>query len=376
MMRNTIMEQNDLLLALQLEFAELEAEDFEQSAEISHRIIDESLRWQTYQNALGLIGFEKWLKQRKPELQINKNQCSIFQSQTITKINAVCNLKVNDFIVCLINKNDFTDEFVEVTKAALDFPEFVAHFYVLIEVLEEQEQVIINGFLRYDELNKYRGSVNLQKSKIGDYQLPISLFKSKPSQLLLYLNFLAPSAIPIPSLVPAIPVISTKEIIGQASQSIVNLSRWLHGAFDTGWQATEAILPPSNRTEFAFRFREGHSQETDKTESSLAIVKRGKLLNLGIEKADESVVLIVGFKAVEEPDKFQVSVEICSTKNQTYLPQDLQLMVLDETGNPVMQAQARNTNKNICLDFKGNTKEQFSIKVILGDTSITENFVI
>lgn len=375
-MRNTVMQQNDLLLALQLEIGELKPEDFEQSAEISHRIIDENLRWQTYQNALGLIGFEKWLKQRKPELQINKNQCSIFQSQSVTKINAVCNLKVNDFIVCLINTNDFTDEFVEVTKAALDFPEFVAHFYVLIEVLEEQQQVIINGFLRYDQLNQYRGSVNLQKSESGDYQLPLSLFNSKPNQLLLYLNFLAPSAIPIPSSFPAIPVMSTKEIIGQASQSIVNLSRWLHGAFDTGWQATEAILAPSNQTEFAFRFREGRSQETDATESSLAIAKRGKLLNLGIEKADESVVLIVGFKAVEEPNKFQVFVEICSTENQTYLPQDLQLMVLDETGTAVMQAQARNTNKNICLDFKGNTKEQFSIKVILGDISITENFVI
>ncbi len=376
MMRNTVMEQKDLFLALQLEVAELEPEDFEQSAEISHKILDESLRWETYQNALGLIGFEKWLQQRKPELEINKSQCSILQSQSVTKINAVCNLKINDLIVCLINTNDFSDEFVEVTKAALDFPEFMAHFYVLIEVLEEQQQVIINGFVRYDELNKYRGSVNLQKSKIGDYQLPLSLFKSKPSQLLLYLNFLAPSAIPIPSLVPVIPVVPVKEIIDQTSQSIVNLNRWLHGAFDTGWQATEAILEPSNRTEFAFRFREGHSEETDTTENSLAILKRGKLLNLGIEKADASVVLIVGFKAVEESNKFQVLVEICSTENQTYLPQDLQLMVLDETGEVVMQAQARNTNKNICLDFKGNTKEQFSIKVILGDTSITENFVI
>ncbi|MEO0934826.1 MAG: DUF1822 family protein [Cyanobacteria bacterium J06641_2] len=367
MMRNTLMEQDDLLLALQLEVVELEPVDFEYSAEISHKVIDEGLRWQTYQNALGLIGFEKWLKQRKPELQVNKSQCSILQSQSVTKINAVCNLKVNDLIVCLINTDDLTEEFVEVTKAALDFPEFMAHFYVLIEVLEEQKQVTINGFLRYDQLNKYRESVNLQKSQSEDYQLPLSLFKSEPSQLLLYLNFLAPSAIPVPPPVPVIPAIPVKEIIGQASQSIVNLSRWLHGAFDTGWE---------NQTAFAFRFRDARSQETDITESSLAIVKRGKLLNLGIEKADESVVLIVGFKAAEEPNKFQVLVEICPTGGQTYLPQDLQLMVLDETGKAVMQAQARNTNKNICLDFKGNTEERFSIKVILGDTSITENFVI
>ena len=374
-MRNTFIEQDDLLLALQFEVVELETEDFQQSAEISHKVIDEDLRWQTYQNALALIGFEKWLKQRKPELQINKNKSSTFQSQFVTKINAVCNLKVNDLIVCLINRNNLIGELLAVTTAALDLPEFAAHLYVLIEVLEEQGQVMINGFLRYDQLNKYRESVNLQKSQSEDYQLPLSLFKSEPNQLLLCLNFLTPNAIPLPVPVTlGMPYVT--EVLGQASQSIVNLSRWLHGAFDTGWQAIEAILAPSNRTALTFRFRDAHSQETDTTESSLPIVRRGKLLNLGIEKADESVVLIVGFKAAEESNKFQVLVDIYPSGGQAYLPQDLQLMVLDETGKAVMQAQARNTNKNICLDFKGNLEERFSIKVIVGDTSITENFVI
>ncbi|AFY57413.1 Protein of unknown function (DUF1822) [Rivularia sp. PCC 7116] len=372
-MTNTFIE-NDILLALPLEAIEIEPEDFQEASVNSNKITDEALRWQTYQNALALIGFERWLKQRKPELQVDKSQCSIFQPQSTTTINATYNLKVNDLIVCLINRNDLTEEFIPVTKNTVYSAELAAHFYVLTEVLEEQEQVIINGFVRYDQLNNYLKSGNLQTSQNEYYQLPLSLFESQLNQLLLYLGFLTPNAIPLPVAASSdIPYL--EEALGKAGQSIVNLSHWLHGAFDTGWQAAETVLAPSFRTTLAFRFRDARSQKTDATKSSLSGVKRGKLLNLGIEQAGKSLVLIVGFEAVEQ-NKFQVLVDIYPTTEQTYLPQNLQLMVLDETGKAVMQVQTRNTNKNIYLDFKGNPGERFSIKVILGDTSITEAFVI
>mgnify|MGYP001796178649 CR=1 FL=1 len=371
-MTNTFIE-NDILLALPLEAIEIEPKDFQEASAISHKITDEALRWQTYQNALALISLERWLKQRKPELQINKSQCSIFQPQSTT-INAIYNLKVNDLIICLINSNDLIEEFVTVTKNTVDSGELAAHFYVLTEVLEEQEEVIINGFVRYDQLNNYLKSGSLQTSHDDYYQLPLSLFESQLNQLLLYFGFLTPNAIPLPVAVSSdIPYL--EEALGKAGQSIVNLSHWLHGAFDTGWQATEQVLAPSFRTTLAFRFRDARNQKTDAAKSSLSGVKRGKLLNLGIEQAGKSLVLIVGFEAVENK-KFQVLVDIYPTTEQTYLPQNLQLMVLDETGKAVMQVQTRNTNKNIYLDFKGNPGERFSIKVILGDTSITEAFVI
>ena len=367
-MKNTFIESDNLLLNLPLEVVQLESEDFVRAAEISHefideRFIDETLRWQNYQNALALIGFEKWLKQRKPELQVNRNECSIIKEQYASKFNAVCNIKVGDLNVCLLNTDNLTEGFIAVTKTVIDVPEFAANFYVLVEVLEEQGQVMVKGFLPYDQLNDYCKSVNLEALQNEYYQLPVSLFKLAPNQLLLYLSFVAPSAIPLP--VTATPGrLDVKQVLDRANQSIVNLSNWLHGAFDTGWEATEEMLAPSFQTQPAFRFRD-----------ALSLVERGKLLNLGIEQAGESIVLIVGFQAVEPP-KYQISVKIYPTENHIYLPENLQLMVLDETGKAVMQALARNTNKNICLDFKGNPEEQFSIKVILDDISITETFVI
>jgi hypothetical protein len=46
------------------------------------------------------------------------------------------------------------------------------------------------------------------------------------------------------------------------------------------------------------------------------------------------------------------------TGEQTYLPQDLQLMVLDEAGVAVMQAQARST-KNIEIKIQRLSRRTF-----------------
>jgi hypothetical protein len=63
-------------------------------------------------------------------------------------------------------------------------------------------------------------------------------------------------------------------------------------------------------------------------------------------------------------------------QGQTYLPSNLQLMVLDEDGETVIDAYARSDNKTIQLEFGGEPGDCFSVKVALGDVSVTENFVI
>jgi hypothetical protein len=362
-MKNTLIDNDNIFLASPLEVIEIEPEDFQQATEISRQITDEALRWQTYQNGLGLIGFENWLKQRKPELHIDKSQCSILQRQLVT-IDAVCHLQVNHLMIDLININDLNDELVTVKKNVVDSPDFASHFYVLTEVLEEQAQVTISGFVRYDKLNNYRSSENLSTPQDEYYQVPLSLFNAELNQLLVYLSFLAPTAIPLP----------VKEASDKVSQSIINLTHWLNGTFDVGWQTLENLLNPSQAA-LAFRFRDGNRQKNNTSDNSSFALKRGKLLNLRVEEADESVVLLIGLM-LAEAQKIKVSVEVYPTKSQTYLPPDLQLIVLDETGYSIMQAQTRNTNKDIYLDFTANPREQFSIKIVLNTISMTEHFVV
>jgi len=164
-------------------------------------------------------------------------------------------------------------------------------------------------------------------------------------------------------------------------QELVPLSRWLQNAFAPGWEAIETLLFPPQE-ELAFDFRSGsqaihfrnHTYPTTNVSQNSAIVgvKRGKLLHL--ERFGEQVALLVGLVPQAAPT-MDISVEVYPTGGQTYLPRELQLMVLDQKGEAVMQAQARST-KSIQLEFSGEPGEHFSVKVALGDVSITEPFLI
>ena len=50
-------------------------------------------------------------------------------------------------------------------------------------------------------------------------------------------------------------------------------------------------------------------------------------------------------------------------------------MVLDENGDVVLQAIAKST-ETIQLKFKGELGERFSVKVALGEVSVTEAFLV
>ncbi|MCA1992425.1 MAG: DUF1822 family protein [Coleofasciculus sp. S288] len=198
------------LRLLQPEMSWLEPEYFDQAAEISDRVRGETQQWQTYLNVLGWLSFEQWFNERT-DTAINQDHCSISQPKYANVVEAVCNLQVGEFKLCLIATESLIDETVSVPRSAIDLPEFAAHFYVLIEVQDEQEQVIIRGVLRYDELINYRESVNLQMEPDWSYQLPLSLFDAEPNHLLLYSRFLEASAIPLPVANPQSATLSRDE---------------------------------------------------------------------------------------------------------------------------------------------------------------------
>lgn len=139
----------------------------------------------------------------------------------------------------------------------------------------------------------------------------------------------------------------------------INLSEWLQDIFEVGWQRLEnLLLPRQPELALSFRGKDG--------------VRRGKLLEL--ERAGEQVALCVGIKP-EDEGEMNILVEVYATGDRSHLPPELQVMVLDESGISVMEAQAR-TTRNIQFEFSGELGERFSIKLALGDVSITEGFVI
>jgi hypothetical protein len=186
------------LETLQTAILPLEPEHFDQAVQMSRLAIAEAQQWRTYVHGLALCSFVQWLQERNSDLPIQQDLCSVLQPQYANVLEAVCNLKVGAFTLCLLVTESVAQEVVSVPRAVVDLPEFAAHIYVLLEVQEEQEQTILRGCLRYDQLFQQRQTASLQPDHHWHYQLPLAWFDPDSTHLLFYLRFLEPITLSLP----------------------------------------------------------------------------------------------------------------------------------------------------------------------------------
>lgn len=145
----------------------------------------------------------------------------------------------------------------------------------------------------------------------------------------------------------------------ERQQAEVNLSQWLHHIFEAGWQSVEEILYPKSPL-LAFR------------KSS---VTRGKVVDLGIHLPHQLVMLVVTLTPKTSVE-IQIKMQVYPTKEQVHLPENLAVKVLDGEGTSVMEARAQTANTNITLELSAQRGERFSILLNLGNTNITEHFIV
>jgi hypothetical protein len=326
----------------------LEPEHFQQATEISNQVRSEAQQWQTYLNILALSGFEEWLKERIPDRAVNREG---------NLIEPVCRLKVGEFKLGLIATEQVLDELVNVPQVAIASPELAAHFYVVLEVDEEEEQVIIRGFLRYDELIKYQSSVNLQPHN-GYYNFPLSLFDAELNHLLFYSRYLAPTAIPL----PVTSLESVPESLSKTIQSTrTKLSQWLQGVLDEGWLSFDALVAPEANLAWS-------------TRNASEGAKGGKLINLGMQLGSQTVALLVTVTP-EASEKVGILVQLYPTGGERYLPANCQLTLRSKAGKTLQSTQSRGQDNYIQLkSFKGKPGTRFSVEVSMGDISVREVF--
>ncbi|NEO30908.1 MAG: DUF1822 family protein [Symploca sp. SIO3C6] len=168
--------------------------------------------------------------------------------------------------------------------------------------------------------------------------------------------------------------LATAPIPAVANSTRVNLSQWFEEVFETSWQAVETLLNP-NQTTLAFNFRGSERGALMEPQSSVADVRRARLIDLGMQLAGNPLALIVELTS-ETDQKTEITIQVHPTGNQIYLPPLVQLTVLDESGSIFLEAQSRSADNYIQLQFRGLPEELFSVRVALGDASILEDFVI
>lgn len=327
----------------------LEPEDFDRAKDISKRVSPESNQWQIYLNNLALFALEKWLKERMPEQSISTSD---------RVIENTARLDLGEFKVRALATDNLLDELVELPRDVLESPELTTHFYAIMEVLEESEEVIFRGCLNYDQLSDYRDRLNLQPQD-DFYQLPLSLFDTEPNHLLFCCRFLEPSSISLPVKTAQMTTATSQEYV---RASTTKLSQWLEDVFDETWQTIDSLINPE--ANLAYGLRNNADEE----------LKRAKLIDLGMQLGEQNVALLV--KIQEEPnEKLAVSVQLHPTGGARSLPPNLKLILLSKAGKTLQEIESRTRDSCILLrPFKGEKGKRFQIQVSLGSLSITEKF--
>lgn len=150
------------------------------------------------------------------------------------------------------------------------------------------------------------------------------------------------------------------EYLTQKEQvAIVNISQWIQGLITEGWQNLENILNPQ---QLAF------------VRSRQFSITRAKKIDLGLQLNSNKIALVARV-ASENDDTINMTIQACPLES-TYLPQGLELIVNDENGESVLNATSREHDNWVEVTLSAQVGEKFSVDVCLGESKVTQEFVV
>lgn len=153
------------------------------------------------------------------------------------------------------------------------------------------------------------------------------------------------------------------------SDRATQLSKWLEGLVESSWLHIEEVLSPSMR----LNFRSSPRLEPQTTNNLFPGASRVKLINLEDPENNKIALILTVF--TQNQTELDISVKVCSSNNYRYLPQGLEVVVLDTTKKPIMKAQANDT-ETIEFCFSGELGEHFAIEVSLDNYIKVEKFIV
>ncbi|MGG6295627.1 DUF1822 family protein [Leptolyngbya sp. AN02str] len=214
----------------------------------------EAQRWQTYLNALALIGFAQWLKKNSPDLNLHSDWLSGVEplpTLSIPIADAVTSLQrvqVDDFQVCLTMIEIVDDGAIAIPQSILNAStgsNSPPHIFVLMEVMEEFNEVRVYGYLRHDQLLQHQQVSALDVDEEQNYLVPLSWFDPAPESLLLLLRCAHPGAIALPSQAQSTPTQTASSLVQNLAQQAMNVGAWLNNQLDHVAQELSWVLLPA-----------------------------------------------------------------------------------------------------------------------------------
>lgn len=194
------------------------------------------------------------------------------------------------------------------------------------------------------------------------------------------------------------------------SQPQVQLSHWFDNIISPGWQKIETIFPTESKSTVNPELRErspnlpgwlehmadrsqeiwlglsgardielqsaGAFRSLTKVHSLLpeCELMRAKLIDLGVQLGSQTVVLLLALTQ-ESDHKLRLVVQMYPQVGEDYLPANLRLALLAESGDMLQSVTARTQDRGVQLKpFKILRNTNFQLQITLDDLSLTETF--
>lgn len=201
--------------------------------------------------------------------------------------------------------------------------------YVVVEFTEELDKVQLLGFLPSNYINQLTEAISVEQLQ------PLDNLINKIYQEKLY----------------------------------VNLRQWLQGIFQQEWQPLDSLLPVDG---IALRTL---GKDVSLGKSKEKSISRGKVIDWESDRIKQIIILVININYQPE-NQVDICLRLYPEAQNTHLPLGLQVTVLNQLEIPCMEAQTRNTDDWIELEFSCQPEEKFTVKMVLDQVSMIEYFIV
>ena len=390
---------------LWVEFSEKERETALSQAIIYNHLNDVDTN-RIFVNRLCLNTFVNWLED-EPELR-EKFHIPI-PSQNLDSqwefVNGI-DLNFNQARLVLVpNEQSFPTEF-RIPQEWVDIPNWAGNYYLAVQLNIEEAWLRIRGFISYEQVREKAQYDAIDRTYcIDNRDLIADIDVMWVAEALCPLHKPQTQALPSLSEVQAQDIIekltrpniysprlhvsfaewgailasekyrsilynqrikrSRVSLMENTPKAVQNLSLWFDNVFDGGFRSVDDLLSLTDTKAFQFR--------SDSVLNEVC-VKGAKLIDLGMQLESNSVALLIALSP-QVDNKVGIRVQLYPASGETYLPDNVQLSLLSESGVALQSVVSRSYDNYIQLKrFKLPLGKYFSIQVARKEIKIKENF--
>jgi hypothetical protein len=221
--------------------------------------------------------------------------------------------------------------------------------YIAVQFSEQLENVDLRGFLPFS-------------ANMASLEIPLSEFQ--------------PMETVFDRLVPVASTSSVAAAMTQGATAVSNLSRWLQNFVEPGWQTLEELLSQGT-VELAYGRSLTMPPAVTATEDTGLTISRFRTVDFGLRINHQPLILMINVTPIAATER-QILVRVMPGGPQTYLPEGLNLKVLNEVEVPIenLEVVAQADYDLIQLTFTGDMNETFNLQLNLDTETFQLPFVI